>query len=50
MSVRYTETALRGLEEIFAYVANRNPRAATAVVVRTEQAISRIGDFVRWDI
>jgi toxin ParE1/3/4 len=45
MRVRYTETALRELEEIFSYLQNRNPKAAAAVVARIEQVVAWIGDF-----
>jgi toxin ParE1/3/4 len=45
MRVRYTETALRELEEIFSYLRNQNPKAAAAVVARIEQVVAWIGDF-----
>jgi len=44
MKVRYSETALRELEEIFAYIYERNRSAAVAVVDRIEQLSSLIGD------
>ena len=33
MKVRYSQTALRELEEIFAYIHERNPSAAVAIVI-----------------
>jgi plasmid stabilization system protein ParE len=50
MRVRYTETALREIEEIFAYLQNRNPKAAAAVVARIEQVVAWIGDFPQMGI
>lgn len=45
MRVRYTQTALSELEEIFAYIASRNPKAAAAVVAGVEQVVAWISDF-----
>jgi len=45
MRVRYTETALRELEEILAYIAQRNTGAATSVRARIEDLIGRLSDF-----
>jgi toxin ParE1/3/4 len=45
MKVAYTQTALAEVEQIFAYVARRNPPAARRVVARIEQVIARIGEF-----
>jgi toxin ParE1/3/4 len=45
MRVRYTETALRELEEIFDYIAERNPNAAASVVARIERVIGWLADF-----
>ena len=44
MKVRYSETALRELDEIFAYIYERNRSAAVAVVDRIERLSSLIGD------
>jgi toxin ParE1/3/4 len=44
MRVRYSETALRELDEIFAYIHERNPSAAAAVVNRIERLTSLIGE------
>jgi plasmid stabilization system protein ParE len=44
MKVRYSETALRELDEIFAYIYERNRSAAVAVVDRIERLGSLIGD------
>jgi addiction module RelE/StbE family toxin len=43
MKVRYSETALRELDEIFAYIYERN-RSAAAVVDRIQQLTSLIGE------
>jgi toxin ParE1/3/4 len=45
MKVRYTETALVEIEELFAYVAERNRRAANLVLDRTWQTIAALADF-----
>jgi len=45
MKTRYTETALIEVNEIFAYIAQRNPAAAARVVARIERTIRNIGDF-----
>ena len=37
MKVRYSPRALAQLEEVHQYIAQHNPRAATAVVVRIEE-------------
>jgi addiction module RelE/StbE family toxin len=42
MKVRYSETALRELDEIFAYIYERNRSAAVAVVDRIERLSSLI--------
>ena len=44
MKVRYSETALRELHEIFAYIYERNRSAAVAVLDRIERLSSLIGD------
>lgn len=45
MRIRYTETALVEVDEIFAYVAQRNPAAAARVVARIERTIKNLSDF-----
>ena len=45
MKVRYTETALVEVNEIFAYLSERNLHAAKRVVARVEQTIRNLGDF-----
>ncbi len=45
MKVRYSETALRELDEIFAYIHERNRPAAVAVVDRIERLTSLIGEL-----
>lgn len=45
MRTRYTETALVEVNEIFAYIAQRNPAAAARVVARIERTIRNVGDF-----
>ena len=45
MKVRYTETALAELDQIFAYIARDNAYAAGRVVARVEQLVGRVADF-----
>jgi toxin ParE1/3/4 len=45
MSVRYTETALREIDEILAYIAARNPDAASRISERIDQLVSHLRDF-----
>jgi toxin ParE1/3/4 len=47
MTVRFTETALIEIDEIFAYIARNNPTAAAGVVQRIQQMIARLGEFPR---
>jgi toxin ParE1/3/4 len=45
MRVRYSLLALLQLEEIHRYIAERNPRAAKAVVARIEDLCEKLGEF-----
>jgi toxin ParE1/3/4 len=45
MKVRYAENALRELDEIFAYIHERNRSAAAAVVDRIERLCALIGEL-----
>ena len=45
MKVRYSPRALAQLEEIHRYIAQHNPRAATAVVARIEELCEKLGEF-----
>jgi toxin ParE1/3/4 len=45
MRVRYTETALREVDEIFAYIVNHNVVAAAAIVERVEELVGQLGEF-----
>jgi plasmid stabilization system protein ParE len=45
MKLRYSETALRELDEIFAYIHDRNRSAAAAVVDCIERLASLIGEL-----
>jgi len=45
MRVRYTDTALRELDEIFAYIAKHNAAAAASVVGRVENLIVQLAEF-----
>jgi plasmid stabilization system protein ParE len=45
MQMRYTATALRELDEIFQYIAERSPAAAKAIVERVEQTVALLADF-----
>ncbi len=42
MKIRYTAKALRQLDEIFSYIAERNPSAARRVKARIKGAIKRL--------
>jgi toxin ParE1/3/4 len=44
VKLRYSETALRELDEIFAYIFERNRSAAAAVVDRIERLATLIGE------
>jgi addiction module RelE/StbE family toxin len=45
MKIRYTETALVEINEVFSYISERNAPAAKRVVARIEQTIQNLGDF-----
>ena len=45
MKVRYTDTALVEVEQIFSFIAERNRAAAIAVRERIEQTISVLGEI-----
>jgi len=45
MKVRYTETALREVDEIFAYIADYNLVAAAAVVERVDELVEQLSEF-----
>src|SRR3954451_17710431 len=45
MKVRYSETALAEINEIFAYISEQNAPAAKRVVARIERTINNLGDF-----
>lgn len=45
MKVRYTRTALDELNEIFAYLADRNIAAASLIVTRVETLVGFLADF-----
>ena len=45
MRVRYTETALVEVNDIFTYISERNEAAAKRVVARVEQTIQNLDDF-----
>jgi toxin ParE1/3/4 len=45
MKVRYTETALSEVDEIFAYIANYSVVAAAAVVERVDELIGQLSEF-----
>jgi plasmid stabilization system protein ParE len=45
MRVRYTETALRELDNIFAYIAKNSITGASSVVGRVEQLIGQLTEF-----
>ena len=45
MKVRYTDTALAEIDEIFSYIAKDNPAAADRVIGYVEHTIELIGKF-----
>jgi len=45
MRVRYTATALRELDEILAYIADRNAAAAASVRARVEDLVEQLSNF-----
>jgi plasmid stabilization system protein ParE len=45
MNLRYTRTALAEIDSIYAYLAEQNPLAATAVLAAVEKTISRLQLF-----
>ncbi len=45
MIVRYSERTISDLESIHAYLAQRNPQAATRVGLRIKAAIESLADF-----
>ena len=45
MRVRYTDTALRELDDIFAYIAKNNRAAAASVAGRVEGLIGQLAEF-----
>ena len=45
MRVRYSETALRELDEIFAWIYERNRSAAAAVVERVDRVAALLEEF-----
>jgi toxin ParE1/3/4 len=45
MRVRFTDTALSELEDIFRFLAERNPRAATAVAKRVKDMALLLADY-----
>jgi toxin ParE1/3/4 len=45
MKVRYTETALREVDGIFAYIADYNVVAAAAVVERVDELVEQLSEF-----
>jgi toxin ParE1/3/4 len=45
MKVQYTEIALRELDEILAYIADRNVAAAASVRARIEELVEQLSHF-----
>ena len=45
MKVRFTRTAVTEINEIFSYIAERNPSAALAVVSQIDRTIARLAKF-----
>lgn len=47
MKLRYTAEARRHIADIFSYINDRNPTAATQVVARIRLAAERLAEFPR---
>jgi plasmid stabilization system protein ParE len=47
MKVRYTETALVEIDEIFAYIAKHNVKAAATIVDRARATIDQLASYPR---
>jgi toxin ParE1/3/4 len=47
MKVRYRQRALADIENIYDYLNERNPRAATEIVARIRSAADRLGEWPR---
>ena len=45
MRVRYTDTALAELDDIFRYLSERNPAAAKAVAARVRDVVAILADY-----
>ena len=45
MRVTYSRRALRQLEDIHAYIAERNPQAASRVIARIQELCQKLGDY-----
>lgn len=45
MKIRYTDTAAVELEDILAYIAERNPSAGAALALRVERTIATLLEF-----
>jgi toxin ParE1/3/4 len=45
MKVRYTATALRELDELLAYIADRNTTAAASIRARVEALVEQLSNF-----
>lgn len=45
MKVRYRQRALLDIDNIFTYIDERNPRAATEIVARIRSAADRLGQW-----
>jgi toxin ParE1/3/4 len=45
MKIRFTQTAINEINDIFSYVAERNPAAALAVISEIDRTIARLARF-----
>ncbi|MDT3684545.1 MAG: type II toxin-antitoxin system RelE/ParE family toxin [Pseudorhodoplanes sp.] len=45
MKVRYTDTALRELADVFSYLFDRNPAAAKAVAARVKEIAALLAEY-----
>lgn len=45
MKLRYTNTALRQIEQVLSYIGNRSPQGAVRVAKRTETVLAVLLDY-----
>jgi toxin ParE1/3/4 len=45
MKIRFTQTAIAEIDEIFSYIARHNPTAAAAVIGQIDRTIARLARY-----